>query len=76
MINVIIYKISQDEIMSIQKLVDALSTFFQDNAQGIVINEYSDEFLKATYWQKKRQKKSVLCLCFRFLFFCLMYLQQ
>ncbi len=56
MINVIIYKISQDEIMSIQKLVDALSVFFQDNTQGIVINEYSDEFLKATYWQKKRQK--------------------
>lgn len=56
MINVIIYKISQDEIMSIQKLVDDLSVFFQDNTQGIVINEYSEEFLKATYWQRKRQK--------------------
>lgn len=54
--NVIIYKISQEKKHGIQNLVDALIAYFQDETQGVVINEYSEDFLKATYWQKKKQK--------------------
>lgn len=56
MMNVIIYKISQEKEQSIQELVDALVEHFQDETQGVVINEYDEDFLKATYWQKKKQK--------------------
>lgn len=56
MMNVIIYKISQEKKHGIQNLVDALIAYFQDETQGVVINEYSEDFLKATYWQKKKQK--------------------
>lgn len=56
MMSVIIYKISQEKNQSIQKLVDSLIAYFQDETQGVVINEYSEDFLKATYWQKKKQK--------------------
>lgn len=54
--NVIIYKISREKNQSIQNLVDALMAYFTDETQGVVINEYSEDFLKATYWQKKKQK--------------------
>lgn len=56
MVNVIIYKIRRKDKKSIQNLVDALGTFFQDQSQGVVINEYNEDFMKATYWQKKIQK--------------------
>lgn len=56
MMNVIIYKISREKNQSIQNLVDALMAYFTDETQGVVINEYSEDFLKATYWQKKKQK--------------------
>ena len=55
MTNVIIYNIVQSSKYRLQKLVDAFDSYFQDDTQGIVINEYSENFLKATYWQKKMQ---------------------
>lgn len=39
-----------------QKLIDDFENRIQDSTQGIVINEYSEKFLKATFWQKKMQK--------------------
>ena len=56
MTNVIIYNIVQKKEYCLQKLVDDFENRFQDNAQGIVINEYSEKFLKATFWQKKMQR--------------------
>lgn len=57
MINVIIYSIIQKNKYQLQKLADDLVNWFQDDTQGIVINEYNEKFLKATFWQKKMQKR-------------------
>lgn len=56
MTNVIIYDIIQKKGYGLQKLVDAFDAYLQDDTQGIIINEYDETFLKATYWQKKIQK--------------------
>ena len=56
MTNVIIYDIIQKKGYVLQKLVDAFDAYLQDDTQGIIINEYDETFLKATYWQKKIQK--------------------
>lgn len=56
MINVIIYNFIQKNKYHLQKLADDLENQFQDDTQGIVINEYSEKFLKATFWQKKMKK--------------------
>lgn len=56
MTNVIIYKIIQKNGYSLQKLVDFFENNYQDEVQGIIVNEYAEEFLKATYWQKKIQR--------------------
>jgi hypothetical protein len=55
MTNIIIYNIVQKNKYHLQKLVDAFDGYFQDDTQGVVINEYNENFLKATYWQKKMQ---------------------
>ncbi len=56
MTNVIIYNFIQKDKYHLQKLADDLENRFQDDTQGIIINEYSAKFLKATFWQKKMQK--------------------
>ena len=56
MVNVIIYNIIQKNKYTLQKLIDDFENRIQDSTQGIVINEYSEKFLKATFWQKKMQK--------------------
>lgn len=56
MVNVIFYEIIQRNEYNLQKLVDCLSNYFQDNMQGLIINDYDDFFLNATYWYKKKQK--------------------
>lgn len=56
MTNVIIYEIIQKKDYSLQKLVDFFENNYQDETQGIIVNEYAEEFLKATYWQKKIQR--------------------
>ena len=57
MTNIIIYNIVEKNEYHLQKLVEGFDDFFQDHVQGIVINEYSEIFLKATYWQKKMQNR-------------------
>lgn len=57
MTNIIIYNIVEKNEYHLQKLVEGFDDFFQDDVQGIVINEYSEIFLKATYWQKKMQNR-------------------
>lgn len=56
MTNVIIFDIVQKEGYHLQKLVDDFENYLQDSTHGIIINEYNENFLKATYWYKKMQK--------------------
>ena len=57
MVNVIMFDFIQKEGYHLQNLIDAFETHHLcDNTQGIIINEYSETFLKATYWHKKMRK--------------------
>ena len=56
MTNVILYNIIQKNDYHLQKLVDDFEGYFHDGTQGIIINEYSEKFLKAMFWQKRTQK--------------------
>lgn len=56
MTNIFLYDITQKDNYSIQQIVDDLAYYIHDNTQGIIINEYSLYFLKATYWTRKNQK--------------------
>ena len=56
MTNVILYDVVQKNEYHLQNLVDDFEDYFHDGTQGIIINEYSDKFLKAMFWQKKTQK--------------------
>lgn len=44
MTNIIIYNIVEKNEYHLQKLVEGFDDFFQDDVQGIVINEYSEFF--------------------------------
>lgn len=56
MTNVIIYDFIPQKEYNLQKLVEAFESNLQDDTQGIIINEYNDNFLKATYWKRKIQR--------------------
>lgn len=56
MTNVILYNIVQKNEYHLQKLVDDFEGYSHDGTQGIIINEYSENFLKAMFWQKRMKK--------------------
>ena len=57
MINVILYEISQQEGYSLEKLVDSFMQMGNDDVQGIIVREYDEFFLKASYWRRKLRKE-------------------
>ena len=57
MANMLLYDFVQNGEYSLKKLVDDYGERMQDDSQGIIFNEYDDEFMKATYWQRKKKKE-------------------
>lgn len=57
MTNVILYEFIQKEGYSLRKLVDGLLETMHDESQGTIIHEYGDDFLKATYWKKRKRRE-------------------
>lgn len=57
MINVILYEITQKDGYNLKNLVSDLYNNFGDDTQGVIIHEYDEEFLKATYWKKMLKKE-------------------
>lgn len=56
MANLILYDFIQSEEYTLKKLVDDFGEKIQDGFQGVIFHEYDNEFLKATYWQRKMRK--------------------
>lgn len=55
--NVILFKITKMKEYSIETLVNNFGDFIQDNAQGVIINDYSNDFVQATYWNQIIRKR-------------------
>lgn len=57
MANMILYDFVQNGGYTLKKLVDDYGKSVSDDMQGIIFHDYDDEFLKATYWQRKKRKE-------------------
>lgn len=57
MANMILYDFVQNKEFTLKKFVDDYGESALDDSQGIIFHEYDDEFLKATYWQRKNRKE-------------------
>lgn len=57
MTNVILYEIRQQEGYSLGRLVDAFVQGKEDDTQGIIVHEYDEYFLKATFWKRKLRRE-------------------
>ena len=53
----ILYDFVQNKEFTLKKFVDDYGESALDDSQGIIFHEYDDEFLKATYWQRKNRKE-------------------
>lgn len=53
----ILYDFVQNKEYTLKKFVDDYGDSALDDSQGIIFHEYDDEFLKATYWQRKKRKE-------------------
>ena len=57
MANMLLYDFIQNKEYTLKKFVDDYGEKMQDDSQGIIFHEYDEEFLKATYWQRKKKKE-------------------
>ena len=57
MSNMLLYDFVQNKEYTLKKFVDDYGESTLDDSQGIIFHEYDDEFLKATYWQRKKRKE-------------------
>lgn len=55
--NMFLYNFVQNKEHTLKKFVDDYGESTLDDLQGIIFHEYNDEFLKATYWQRKKRKE-------------------
>lgn len=56
MANLILYDFVQSREYTLIQLVNDYGERIQDDFQGVLFREYDNEFLKATYWQRKMRK--------------------
>ncbi len=50
--NVILFKITKIKEYSIENLVNNFGNFIQDDTQGVIVNDYGNDFVQATYWNQ------------------------
>ena len=62
MTNVILYEFIQKDGYCMEDLVNSFSQIVPEDVQGVIVHEYDDKFLKATYWKKaiKREYRYIL----------------
>lgn len=58
MTNMMLYQIKSKGSINLLQLVERMEVSVNDDMQGIIIREYDDGFLKATYWKKKIRRES------------------
>lgn len=56
MANLILYDFIQIKEYTLKKFVDDYEKKMQDTFQGVIFHEYDNNFLNATYWQRKVRK--------------------
>jgi len=56
MANLILYDFIQSKEYTLKRLVDDYGEKIQDTFQGVIFHEYDNDFLNATYWQRKVRK--------------------
>lgn len=57
MTNMILYEFAKNKEYTLKNLVNDYEKNLQDNMQGIIFSEYDDEYMKATYWLRKKKKE-------------------
>ena len=57
MTNMILYKFAKNKEYTLKNLVNDYEKNLQDDMQGIIFSEYDDEYMKATYWLRKKKKE-------------------
>lgn len=57
MANMLLYDFAQNREYTLKRFVDDYGESALDDSQGIIIHEYDDDFLKATYWLRKKRKE-------------------
>lgn len=57
MTNVILFDFLQKKDYCLKKLADDFEKVVQDDNQGIILHEFDNNFLKASYWQRKSRKE-------------------
>lgn len=55
MINLLLYDFVKNREYTLKKFVDDYEKNILDDLQGIIFQEYDDEYLKATYWLRKKK---------------------
>ena len=53
-----LYQMKSKGSINLSQLVERIKVTVNDDVQGIIIREYDDGFLKATYWKKKIRRES------------------
>lgn len=57
MLSIILYEIRQQKGYSLIRLVDSFMKMEENDNQGIIVHEYNDDFLKASYWRKRIRRE-------------------
>ena len=57
MTNMILYEFAKNKEYTLKNLVNDYEKNLQDDMQGIIFSEYDDEYMKATYWLRKKKKE-------------------
>ena len=58
MTNMMLYQIKSKENVDLSQLAEHIKDTVNDEVQGVIVREYDDSFLKATYWKKKIRRES------------------
>lgn len=58
MTNMMLYQIKSKENVDLSQLAKRIKDTVNDDVQGVIVREYDDSFLKATYWKKKKRRES------------------
>lgn len=62
MTTVFLYSFIQCREYSLNKIADDFEKVMGDDFQGVIFHEYNEEFLKATYWQRRKRKDYKYCI--------------
>ena len=57
MTNMILYEFVKNKKYTLKNLANDYEKNLQDDMQGIIFSEYDEEYMRATYWLRKKKKE-------------------